>query len=65
MIKIKTEPHNIDTNKSYSKCRHCQAQITSENEPLIRIDYRDTEILNLKQQVQYLKLELEKKDAKL
>ena len=59
MNKVKTEPHN-DSN---SKCRDCQAKITHENEPLI--DYRDTEILNLKQQVQYLKLELDEKDAKL
>jgi ribosomal protein S18 len=65
MNKIKSEPHNIDANESNSKCRYCQSKISPENEPLMRIDYRDTEILNLKQQVQFLKLELDEKNAKL
>lgn len=65
MIKIKTEPQIINKNESYSRCRYCQAKITAENEPFIRIDYRDTDILNLKQQIEYLKLELDEKDTKL
>ena len=54
------------------KCRQCQVGITSKNEPLPRIDYKETEILNLKQQVQNLqgeigglKQELDEKDTKL
>ena len=54
------------------RCRQCQVEITSENEPLPRIDYKETEILNLRQQVQNLKgeigglkQELGEKDRKL
>ena len=60
MDKVKSEPQLI--NESYSKCRYCQAKITAENELLPRIDYRETEILNLKSQIQNLKQELYEKD---
>jgi hypothetical protein len=46
-------------------CSYCLAIITAENELLPRIDYRETEILNLKQQVQNMGLELAEKNAKL
>ena len=54
------------------RCRNCQVEITDENEPLPRIDYKATEILNLKQQIlnlegtiKRLKHELDEKDNKL
>ena len=37
-----------------AKCCYCLAEITPDNEKLPRIDYRETEILNLKQQIQNL-----------
>ena len=46
-------------------CSYCLAIITAENELLPRIDYRETEILNLKQQVQNKDLELAEKNEKL
>ena len=63
MDKVKSEPTTI--NESFSKCRYCQAKINSENELLPRIDYRETEILNLKQQIQNMKFELDEKDSQL
>ncbi len=54
------------------RCRYCHAEITAKNELLPRIDYKETEILNLKQQIQILKnvietlkQELDEKDMKL
>ena len=46
-------------------CSYCLAKRTPENELLPRIDYRGTEILNLKQQVQNKDLELAEKNEKL
>lgn len=71
--------NNIEENATYNKkyesnarCSYCQAELTAENEHLPRIDYRETEILNLKQQLQNLqsvmdslKQELSEKDKKL
>ena len=66
---------NTTKNKNYesnARCSYCQAELTPENELLPRIDYRETEILNLKQQLQNLqslidslKQELMIKDRKL
>ena len=58
----------MDKMKSLVKiqnCSYCLAIRTPENELLPRIDYRETEILNLKQQVQNKDLELAEKNAKL
>ena len=58
----------MDKMKSLVKiqnCSYCLAIITAENELLPRIDYRETEILNLKQQVHNMGLELAEKNAKL
>jgi hypothetical protein len=55
MSKIKEEPKDYNENEINVRCRQCQVQITSQNEPLPRINYKETEILNLKQQVQNLK----------
>ena len=55
-----------------ARCSYCKATITVENEHLPRIDYRETEILNLRQENKYfeieiksLKQELHEKDNKL
>jgi hypothetical protein len=62
---------NIQANKN-ANCRYCRAILTTENEFLPRIDYRETEILNLKQQIQNFKgiinslqHDLDDKDSKL
>ena len=62
---------NIQANNN-ANCRYCRAILTPENELLPRIDYRETEILNLKQQIQNFKgiikslqLDLDDKDSKL
>lgn len=72
MEKNQAEPGNISKNQSYSRCNYCQAKITPENEFLPRIDYKETEILNLKQQIQNserliegLKLRLAENDKKM
>ena len=72
MSKIKEEPKDYNENEINVRCRQCQVQITSQNEPLPRINYKETEILNLKQQVQNLKgdnerlkQELHTKDIKM
>ena len=62
MNKIKAEPTTIESN---TKCSNCIAKTTTENELKERIDDRDTEILNLKSQIQNVKLELCEKDMKL
>ena len=59
---IKSEPTTIESN---SKCPYCQAKITAENELQERIDDRESEILNLKNQIQNLKFELNEKDMAL
>ena len=68
MDKIKVEPTYINSNE----CRYCQAKQTPEKELLKRIDDRDTEILNLKQENlnfkavnKSLQKELEEKDNRL
>ena len=61
----KTKADQTMKNKSFSRCRYCQAKITAENELLPRIDYKETEILNLKQQIQNMKSLLDEKDSKL
>ena len=58
MNEIKTERIEFDYNENYVICRYCQTKITPENEKLPRIDYKETEILNLKQQVQNLRGEI-------
>ena len=55
MSNIKTEYQITNKNGSYSKCCYCQAKITPENEVAPRMDYRETDILNLKQQIQNYK----------
>jgi len=74
-LKRKTKIKSLEMNTFQAeniRCRQCQVEITAENEPLPRIDYKETEILNLKQQVQNLKgeigglkQELDEKDRKL
>ena len=63
MIKIKTEPENL--NDSNSKCAYCEAKFASEKDLLTRIDQIETENMNLKQQIQNMQLELDEKDSKL
>ena len=58
---IKAEPTTIEIN---SKCPYCQSKITAENELKERIDDRESEILNLKNQIQNLRFELNDKDTK-
>ena len=62
MNKIKAEPTTIESN---SKCPYCQAKTTTENELQERLDDRESEILNLKNQIQNLKLKLSDKEMKL
>ena len=68
MDKIKLEPRAINN----KECRCCQAKQTSENELLKRINDRETEILNLKQENlnfkavnKSLQRDLDEKDNKL
>ena len=68
MDKIKLEPRAINN----KECRFCQAKQTSENELLKRINDRETEILNLKQENlnfkavnKSLQRDLDEKDNKL
>ena len=63
MIKIKTEPENL--NESNSKCAYCRTKLTSEKDLLTRIDQIEAENMNLKQQIQNMRLELGEKDSKL
>jgi hypothetical protein len=44
----------MNKRKNCAKCCYCLAEITPDNKQLPRIDYRETEILNLKQQIQNL-----------
>ena len=55
-----TQTENTDQN-----CSYCKGKITPENIHLPRIDYRETEILNQRQQIHYLELDLAEKNAKL
>ena len=41
-----------------ARCSYCKATIAAENEHLPRIDYRETEILNLKQENKYFEIEI-------
>ena len=52
MNTIKAESTAVNKSESYSKCRYCQAKITPENEPLPRVESRETD---LKQQIQSYK----------
>ena len=68
MDKIKVEPTVTNNNE----CIYCQAKQTSENELLKRIDDRETEILNQKQEIlnfkgviKSLQKDLNEKDNKL
>ena len=61
-IQVKAEPTTIERN---AKCPYCQAKITTENELQERIEDRESEILNFKNQIQNLKFELNEKDTKL
>ena len=68
MDKIKVEPTVINNNE----CSYCQAKQTFENELLKRIDDRETEILNQKQEIlnfkgviKSLQKDLNEKDNKL
>jgi hypothetical protein len=66
MNKIKEEPTDLkQITQSFSICRYCQAKITAENELLPRIDYKETEILNLKQKLENMILELDHNETKL
>ena len=72
MNQIKTERIEFEYNESYVICRYCQATITPENKALPRMDHKETEILNINQQiknleavVESLKQELDEKDKKL
>ena len=63
---VKVEPTRIDPNQSNSKCPYCQAKLPTKNELLQeRIDDRDTQILNLKQEIQSLLFELNQKNMTL
>ena len=62
---VKAEPTTIEIHQSNSKCPYCQAKITAENELRKRIDERESEILNLNNQIQNIKLELSDKEMKL
>lgn len=68
MHKIKIEPTAIVSNE----CSSCQTRLTAEIELLKRIDDREAEILNLKQEIlnfkcvnKSLQQDLDKKDTKL
>ena len=68
MDKIKVEPTVVNNNDS----RYCQFKLESENELLKRINERETEILNLKQEILNFKAvnkrlhkDLKEKDNKL
>ena len=65
MLSIKEEPTTLERNQSNAKCSFCQAKITTEIELQKRIGERETEILNLKNQIQNLKFELNQKDNTL
>ena len=60
MNEIKTERIEFEYNESYVMCRFCQATITPQNKPLPIMDLKETEICNLKQQIQNLKKENER-----
>ena len=63
---VKPEPTTIYANQSNPKCPYCQAKLPTENELLQeRIDDRDTQILNLKQEIQSLMFELNEKNMAL
>jgi len=55
MNKIKTEPTTFGNTESNLRCGHWQANI----------NYNETEIINLRQQNQYLTQKLDEKDSQL
>ena len=69
MYKIKTELETINNEDSYSKCHYCHhAKVKAENELFPKVDYRETKVMNLNQQIQNLeclKQELIEKNRKL
>ena len=72
MSKIKTKSTAVNINQINARCRFCKAKQTAENKLLPRIDYKETENLNMKQQIKYfeseiqsLKQELHEKDNEL
>ena len=65
MFSIKAEPTSLERNQINAKCSFCQARIRTENELQERLDDRESEILNLKNQIQNLKLKLSDKEMKL
>jgi len=52
MNEIKTERIEFEYNESYVMCRFCQATITPQNKPLPSTNNKETDILNLKEQIQ-------------
>lgn len=72
MEKIKTEPTENNANDACVSCSYCQAKTTAEKEQLAIMNCRETEILDLKEQIQNFKgvikslqQELDEKDSKL
>ena len=72
MDKIKAEATSNNVNYTCAGCCYCQAKKTIENEQLPILNCRETEILNLKEQIQNFKgvikslqQELDEKDSKL
>ena len=71
-MEIIKEAENIFKKENNARCSYCRAKMTAENEILPRIDYKETEIMNLNQQIQNLegviralKQELVEKNKKL
>jgi hypothetical protein len=65
MNEIKLEPIDFDYNDMYASCSYYQPIIPAENEPLPIIDYKETEIWNLRQQIESFAQELDEKDKRL
>ena len=72
MDKIKAEPIANNVNHTCVCCCYCQAKITTEKEQFPKMNCRETEILDLKEQIQNFKgvikslqQELDEKDSKL
>ena len=66
------EVEDIFKKENNARCFYCRAKLTSEDELLPKIDYKETEIMNLNQQIQKLegviqalKQELVEKNKKL
>jgi len=69
MNAFKLESNSINNNNHKDRCHCCPNKTTPENELLPVIYYKETEILNLKQQIQHLHLEIgclkQESDSKL